>query len=78
MVDEKINSSWRKELNHKITTLNQLEKYITFTSKDRKRLERVISKHPISFGRYYMSLIDKNAPDDPIKKGFPQYLLLFR
>ncbi|GAG38688.1 unnamed protein product, partial [marine sediment metagenome] len=35
---------------------------------EEKRLQQVIERHPMSITRYYMSLIDKNDPGDPIRK----------
>lgn len=59
---------WRKELKHNIRTINQLKKYIAISPKEERQIERVITQHPMSVTRYYMSLIDRNNPADPLKK----------
>ncbi len=59
---------WREELRHNICTIEQLKKYIFLTPKEEKQLQKVIETHPMSVTRYYISLIDKNDPLDPIKK----------
>jgi lysine 2,3-aminomutase len=59
---------WKDEIKHNIHTIEQLKKYIKLTSKREKQLQRVIEKHPMSITRYYMSLIDKNDFNDPIRK----------
>ena len=59
---------WREELRHNICTIEQLKKYIMLTPKEEKQLQRVIEIHPMSITRYYISLIDRNDPLDPIKK----------
>lgn len=59
---------WKDELKHNIRTIEQLKQYIELTSKEEKQLQKVIEYHPMSITRYYMSLIDKNDPNDPIKK----------
>ncbi len=38
------------------------------TAVEEKILRRVVDIHPMSISRYYLSLIDKNDPDDPIRK----------
>ncbi len=59
---------WRKELKNNITTLEDLEKYIYISDKDRKILADVIELHPMSITRYYMSLIDRDNLNDPLLK----------
>ncbi len=59
---------WRRELKNNIRTVEQLKQYVALTTKQEKQLKKVIEKHPMSITRYYMSLIDKNDPNDPIKK----------
>ncbi len=60
--------TWRTELKNNICTVEQLKQYLDLTRKQEKQLKKVIEKHPMSITRYYMSLIDKNDPNDPIKK----------
>lgn len=59
---------WREELRHNIRTIDQLKKYIALTPREERQITRVIEHHPMSITRYYMSLIDKNDPRDPLKK----------
>lgn len=61
-------AAWEKELKTCICTIKQLKEYIALTPEEEKRLQKVIERHPMSITRYYMSLIDKNNPNDPIKK----------
>ena len=61
-------TAWQEELENNITTIEQLKEYIKITSKQEKQLRRVIEKHPMSITRYYMSLIDANDPNDPLRK----------
>ncbi|MFO8052391.1 MAG: KamA family radical SAM protein, partial [Candidatus Omnitrophota bacterium] len=60
--------SWQKELKKSISTVNQLKNYIDLTSQEEKQLKQVVDRHPMRVTRYYMSLIDKKDPSDPIKK----------
>jgi len=59
--------TWEKELKKSICTIAQLKKYIELTPKEEKRLQKVIQRHPMQITRYYMSLIDRNDPNDPIR-----------
>lgn len=60
--------SWEAELKKNICTIEQLKEYIDLTPLEQKQLKRVIEKHPMSITRYYLSLIDKKEPNDPIRK----------
>lgn len=60
--------SWQEEFKKNITTIEQLKEYIDLTPLEQKQLKRVIEKHPMSITRYYLSLIDKKEPNDPLRK----------
>lgn len=60
--------SWQEELKKNIFTIEQLKEYIDLTPLEQKQLQRVIEKHPMSITRYYLSLIDKKEPNDPLRK----------
>jgi KamA family protein len=60
--------TWENDLKESICTIAQLREYIEITPKEERRLRKVIEKHPMCITRYYMSLIDRNDPDDPIRK----------
>ncbi len=59
---------WQDELDENIRTTEQLKEYIDLTPEDERLLEEVIDIHPMSITRYYMSLIDVDDPNDPIRK----------
>jgi lysine 2,3-aminomutase len=59
---------WRTELKNSVCTVEQLKKYIDLTPLEQRQLKRVTEKHPMRITRYYLSLIDKKEPDDPIRK----------
>jgi len=60
--------SFRKELKKNVTTIEQLEKYTEISPQEKRRLRKVVERHPMNVSRYYLSLIDWNDPDDPIRK----------
>jgi lysine 2,3-aminomutase len=57
-----------KELEKNISSINQLKKYVDLTPDEEQRLERVVQVHPMLVSPYYLSLIDWNDPNDPIRK----------
>lgn len=59
---------WEYELQHSIKTVEDLAPYVTLNSQKKKDLEAIIRHHPMSVTRYYMSLINWDDPDDPIRK----------
>ena len=59
---------WKDELKNNICTIEQLKGYIQMSPKQEKRLRKIIERHPMSITRYYLSLIDWDNPDDPIRR----------
>ena len=66
--DYSIQTRWQDELANNVTTLEDLKEYIDLTESDEKELQEVIDIHPMSIPRYYLSLINRKDPDDPIRK----------
>ena len=60
--------SWETEFKNNITSLEDLAELIDMSSSEKKKLRKVIDRHPMSITRYYASLIDWNDPDDPLRK----------
>ncbi len=60
--------AWEKELEESISTIAQLGEYMQLTPKKEALLQEIIDLHPMHITPYYMSLIDENDPDDPIRK----------
>jgi lysine 2,3-aminomutase len=55
--------------NNYITTIKQLEEYISFTDSEKNKIQKVIDSHPIRINKDYMDLINWNDPNnDPIYK----------
>ena len=59
---------WRKELKNNITTIDELLQYISLSSEEQVDLRKVIDIHPINIPRYYLSLINTENPEDPVRK----------
>lgn len=63
---------WWMELKNNVNSVDKLKNYIHLNEEDETKLKEVVDKHPMNIPRYYLSLIDENNPNDPIKKlAFP-------
>lgn len=58
----------KKELEMNIRSVEELENYIKLTDAEREKLEKIVKLHPMSITRYYLSLIDPDDPEDPLRK----------
>lgn len=63
MIVDKLN-----ELKNNITSIDGLRSYIDLHDDDVRDLKEVVNKHPMNITRYYLSLIDSQVKNDPIKK----------
>ncbi|MBE9528959.1 MAG: KamA family radical SAM protein [Proteobacteria bacterium] len=59
---------WQEELSNNVTTLDELNEFLPLSGEEQKSLEEVVERHPMNIPRYYLSLIDPNDPEDPIRK----------
>ena len=57
-----------KELEKSISTVAQLKKHSVLTMQEEQQLEQVIQIHPMRVSPYYVSLINWDDPQDPIRK----------
>jgi len=64
--DEKWNN-WRWQLSNRINTVEEFEKIIPLTESERKALSSA-NLFRVDITPYYISLIDPNDPNDPIRK----------
>ena len=59
---------YRQELKRNITNVDELSQYLPFTPEEEKDLRQIEQIHPINIPRYYLSLIDPQDKEDPIRK----------
>ncbi len=60
--------NWNNELKNNITTLEEMKQFIHVDENEEAALSMVMERHPMSITRYYLSLIDENEPNDPVRK----------
>ena len=61
-------NDWKWQFRHRITTVEELNRYIPLSSREQAELKLVISKYPFSVTPYYLSLIHPEDQNDPIRK----------
>lgn len=61
-------TNWKEMLNHSIRDVEGLQKFLTLSEEERMQMGEIIDKYPLCVNPYYLSLIDKNDPHDPIRK----------
>lgn len=65
---------WKWQFRNRITTVEQLTKFISLPTQEQERLKFVTSRYPLSITPYYLSLINPDDPDDPIRRqAVPSY-----
>src|SRR5512135_2637217 len=60
-------NNWRWQLSHRINTPEEFEKVMSLTDSERKALSAA-HLFRVDITPYFISLIDPNDPDDPIRK----------
>ena len=67
-VPEKDWNDWKWQFRHRITSVEELARYIPLSSKEQAQINLVIKRYPLTVTPYYLSLIHPEDPNDPIKK----------
>lgn len=67
-------NDWKWQFRNRITTVEQLAAYIPLAIQEQERLKFVTSRYPLSITPHYLSLIDPDDPDDPVRRqAVPSY-----
>jgi lysine 2,3-aminomutase len=61
-------NDWRWQFRNRITRVEQLVKFIPLSTEEQAQLRLVTMRYPLSVTPYYLSLINPDDPDDPIRK----------
>jgi lysine 2,3-aminomutase len=67
-ISDSLWNDWKWHFRNRITTVDQLTGFIPLTPKEQAQLKLVTIKYPLSVTPYYLSLIDPDDPEDPIRK----------
>ncbi len=61
-------NDWKWQFRNRITTIEELAKFIPLSATEQAQLKLVTTKYPLSITPYYLSLIDPCNSSDPIRK----------
>ena len=57
-----------EKLEESLLPLKELNKFLNLSSCELKQFDEIVHIHPMRVSAYYLSLIDWNDPNDPIRK----------
>lgn len=61
-------NDWKWHFRNRITSVEQLSSFIPLSSADQAKIRLTTSKYPFSITPYYLSLINPEDPDDPVRR----------
>lgn len=67
-IPEETWNDWRWHFRNRITTVDELIKFVPLSSQEQSQLKLVTMRYPLSVTPYYLSLIDPDDLHDPIRK----------
>lgn len=60
--------NWVEHLQNNVTDVDSLKEFIHLEAEEEKKLREVCELHPMNIPRYYLSLINPDDPNDPIRQ----------
>jgi lysine 2,3-aminomutase len=67
-VPDSLWQDWKWHFRHRITGIDQLGHFIPLSIEEKRQLSLVTRLYPLSITPYYLSLVNPDDPDDPIRK----------
>jgi lysine 2,3-aminomutase len=67
-IPDSVWNDWKWQFRNRITTIDQLAKFIPLSAEQQTELKLVTMRYPLSVTPHYLSLINPDDPDDPIRK----------
>jgi lysine 2,3-aminomutase len=61
-------NDWKWHFRNRITTVDELAHFIPLSAEEQNHLRLVTAKYPLAITPYYLSLINPEDPDDPVRK----------
>ena len=61
-------NDWKWHFRNRITSVDQLTKFIPLTAEEQAQIRLVTKRYPLSITPYYLSLINPDDPEDPVRK----------
>jgi lysine 2,3-aminomutase len=67
-IPDDIWNDWKWQFRNRITSVEQLTQFIPLSTEEQAQLRLVTMRYPLSVTPYYLSLINPDDPDDPVRK----------
>jgi lysine 2,3-aminomutase len=67
-IPDNIWDDWKWQFRNRITNIERLAQFIPLSPEEQAQLKLVTMRYPLSVTPYYLSLINPDDPDDPIRK----------
>ena len=67
-ISDSLWNDWKWQFRTRITHVEQLAQFISLSTEEQTQLKLVTMRYPMSVTPYYLSLINPDDPDDPIRK----------
>jgi lysine 2,3-aminomutase len=67
-IPDNIWNDWKWQFRNRITRVKQLAQFIPLSTEEQTQLRLVTMRYPLSVTPYYLSLVNPDDPDDPIRK----------
>jgi lysine 2,3-aminomutase len=67
-ISDSLWNDWKWQFRNRITRVEQLAQLISLSTEEQAQLKLVTMRYPLSVTPYYLSLINPDDPDDPIRK----------
>jgi len=67
-ISDDVWNDWKWQFRNRITSVKQLAQFIPLSIEEQGQLRLVTMRYPLSVTPYYLSLINPDDPDDPIRK----------
>ena len=61
---------WKWQVKNRIETLEDLKKYISLTAEEEQGVANALKTLRMAITPYYLSLIDVNNPNDPVRRPY--------
>jgi lysine 2,3-aminomutase len=61
-------NDWKWHFRNRITTVDQLNRLVPLSPEEKAQIKLVSRRYPLAITPYYLSLIDADNPDDPVRK----------
>ena len=67
-IPDSVWNDWKWQFRNRITRVEQLAQFIPLSTEEQAQLRLVTMRYPLAVTPYYLSLINPDDPDDPIRK----------